>query len=107
MIITPDCDQFNTVVAFGHYSFTTNSNSMMALNFYFLPRELFNMIQLQILHLRFYIVENKKFFNAVPINLRRNLRNIRYHSLLKNHNYLYINILTNYLNGINFTFCEI
>ena len=78
MIITPDCDQFNTVPAFGDY--WTLKNSIGPIKYIFIPRELFNMIQLQVLYLFPFNKKHRKILNAVPISLRRNLKNINYYS---------------------------
>ena len=80
MIITSDCDQFNTVITFGKYNLL--KNSMVIREYYFMPRELFNMVQLQIIYALPYDIKNRKILNAVPTQLRRNLRNIKHPVIL-------------------------
>ena len=103
MIITPDCDQFNTVISFNDN--WTLKNSIGDTNYRFMPRELFNMIQLQNLNLEILNLfpYGRKILNVVPTSLRRNLKNINHRSLSGRYNNLYINTLINYLNGNNFT----
>ena len=99
MIITPDYDQFNTVIYFGdNWSL---KNSIEHIDYRFMPRELFNMIQLQILNLFISNKKNRKILNAVSTNLRKNLRNICYHNFSIHYNNLYITMLASYLNGDN------
>ena len=100
MILSPDCDQFYIIQYFGGYWLVKNSIDTTR-QFKFVPRELFNMVNLQIIYFH-YDKSDKNIVNTVPPHLRKNLRNINYNSLSENFNDTYINMLINYLNGNNF-----
>ena len=106
MIIVSDCDQFNTAVCFG--TFPILKNSIIAPNvdftkrdtkFDFIPRELFNMKQLQIIYLNPYNIKNIIIANQIPTSIRKNLTSMNLTFMQMKLGHAYAQMFTNYLNG--------
>ena len=97
MIVTSDCDQFNTVMGFGGCWLL--KNAILFEKHKFIPRELFNMIWLQFLYLNPYCFESIASVNLVPVTIRKNLTNINRTFMVKNTSLKYFDIITNYIKG--------
>lgn len=77
MILVADIDQFNTVTEIRNKKNTINTISMLTwININFLPRELFNMMQLTFLNLGFVIHFDRKY-RRLPIKIINNLRSLK------------------------------
>ena len=98
MIISPDCDQFICARALGETRLCM-SNSMTIMYIAFIPRELFNMAQLQVIYFNPLAKENVSILNLVPTTIRKNLRNINYASMTPHYTKRYTSMVIQYLKG--------
>ena len=99
MIITPDCDQFNTVIVFSLGTKVRMANLIKLPDFDFVPLELFNMIWLRAICLSQYKKKNVTNINLVPITIRKNLINIDYKYMFEFNNHEYVEMIAKYING--------
>ena len=104
MIISPDCDQFICVHIFEEiFPLASiqkyNPRSLGVHTITFVPRELFNMIQLQVISFNPYTLESIAILNQVPATIRKNLRNVNYASMRVYYTNLFTEMTFKYLNG--------
>ena len=98
MILSSDCDQFICVCVLGDRLFN-KPNSITVIRITFIPRELFNMIQLQIMYFNPLDIKKRYILNLVPITIRKNLRNVNYTSMIRYYSEYYTHMTIRYLRG--------
>ena len=98
MILSPDCDQFACVRRLGEIHFF-GLNIISVSRITFVPRELFNMVQLQVIYFKPHTKKNVSILNLVPTTIRKNLRNVNYTSMVSYYTKRYTDMLIWYLKG--------
>ena len=98
MILSPDCDQFICVRRLGEIHFR-GLNMISVRRIIFVPRELFNMVQLQVIFFKPYTKENIPILNLVPTTIRKNLRNVNYIFMVQHYSERWSHMIIRYLKG--------
>ena len=99
MILSSDCDQFICARTLGEIIYFSGSSMISVRRIIFVPRELFNMVQLQVIFFEPNSKENISILNLVPSSIRKNLRNVNYVSIVRRYTKRYAHMIVGYLKG--------